>query len=775
MQDVVLWLQKNDEEWLLVFDNAPAYSLARYLPDGNNGNILYTSRHRNLEPRLRPECVASIETMDAPEAILLLLRSAQEPVEVTKNRELARAIVNALGFLPLAIDQAGAYIHMAPCPLGEYLAVFNAQKEDLLRSPRFKGSDEKRHIAVYATFNISHRAIKAFADKKADLTRAKDAEIALKLLNMICFYHNEGSICAIFGRGAMSRYRTERFQHFPLKAGEVELESLIETSEAEVTLAFPEGRAWLYDDFLRGMGFLQEFSLVKFDVSVEYINMHILVHEWARDRLDSEERSNWGLAAKALLMDSIRFNNNVAGIKHRDDVIPHFEACLKHVTAEQDDLGLESEYLSKMAQVFQQASRLDAAETALTKALQYRRIYFGTLHPGSCAAISQLASVYKDQGMYGKAEEMLLEVIDRRKLYLQEEKWQASFDRELTTADDEVHHEPPLDVDDFLDDKQLRKDLNALSNIYLLQDNFSAAADVQEELLRWKVRTYGEYSQEARVARSRLKRFRGDCDDGEEGMTLEEAAAKYETANAELGQNHHSTVLAEQHLARILLNKGEIDEALKLLWHVYHWRKALYGEGSLKHAEAACKVAQVLCKRDMLFDAIALYEQAHLTYGRKLGLSHPITIKSLLDLAKCFAWIGEYRSAVDMMDGCLEGLNLVLGKDHHLPILCYHFLHQFRQFDETVPDYIRVMVKNNAIQANRDALGQDAPAWMQKWEPAPTEPLIQAHLDRGEPVRSFKMERNDFEGTGLPLYKFVPIGESLKNPKAVGLTLQWQD
>lgn len=771
MQDVVLWLQKNDEEWLLVFDNAPAYSLARYLPDGNNGNILYTSRHRNLEPRLRPECVASIETMDAPEAILLLLRSAQKPVDVTENRELARAIVNALGFLPLAIDQAGAYIHMAPCPLEEYLAVFNTQKEDLLRSPRFKGSDEKRHIAVYATFNISHRAIKAFADKKADLTRAKDAEIALKLLNLICFYHNEGLIGAVFGRAAIGRYSTNRSLNFPLKAGEVELESLIKTFETEVTLVFPEGRAWLYDDFLRGIGFLQEFSLVKFDISEEYVNMHILIHEWARDRLDSKEKSDWGLAARAILMDSIRFSKNVAGIKYRDDVVPHFEACLKHVKAEQDDLGLESEYLSKMAQVFQQASKLDAAETALTKALQYRRIYFGTLHPGSCAAISQLACVYKAQGRYGKAEETLLEVIDRRRLYHEEEKWQASLDRKLTTADDEVHQEPALDVDDFLDDKQLRKDLLALMDVYLLQDNLSAAADVQEELLRWNERTYGEYSQEARMARSRLNKLRGDRYKGEEEMTLEEAAAKYETAKVDLGHNHHSTVHAEESLARILLKRGETEEALALLWHVYDWNVALYGEGSLKHADAECKVARVLCKRDMLFDAIALYEHAHLTYSRKLGLSHPNTINSLVDWAKCFAWIGEYRSALDMMEGCLEGLIIALGEDHHSTVLCYHLLRQFRQFDETVPDYIRVMVKNDAIQANRDALGQDAPAWMQKWEPAPTEPLIQAHLDRGEPVRSFKMERIDTESTGLPLWKFVPIGESLK-PQAMRMTLQ---
>lgn len=773
MQDVVLWLQKSDEEWLFVFDNAPTSSLARYLPDGNSGNVLYTSRQHNLEPRLRPECVASIDIMDAPEAILLLLRSAQKPVE-KKYRDLARAIVDALGFLPLAIDQAGAYIHMAPCPLDEYLAVFNAQKEDLLRSPRFKGSDEKRHIAVYATFNISYRVIKSFADRQEDLSRVKDAQIALKLLNLICFYHNEGVIGAVFGRAAIGRHKMNRSLQFPLKAGEVELESLIATFETEATLTFPEGRAWLYEEFVRGMGFLHEFSLLKFDISSEYVNMHILVHEWARDRLDTRERLDWGLAARALLMDSIRFSNNVAGVKHRRDIVPHFEACLKHVKDEQADLALESEHLTKMAQVFQQASKLEAAETALTKALEYRRIYFGTLHPVPFDTMSSLASLYEDQGRYGKAEEMLLELIDRRRLYHKEEKWQASLDRQLTTADDEIHQERLLDVDDPLDDKKLRKNLSSLSHILVLQDNQSAAADVLEEILRWQERTYGEHSKEARGTRSWINRLRGG-DGGEDDYTIEEAVHKFETAEAELGANHHSTVIAEERLADMLLKRGELEESLRLLWHVYHWSKSLYGEGSLKHASAACKVAGVLFERHMLLDATALYEHAHLTYKQKLGVSHPETMDSLQYLAICFTGMGEYRSAVDITEGCLEGLILALGEDHRSTIMCRHLLRQFREYDETVPDYIRVMLKNDAIQANRDALGKDAPAWMQKWEPVSAEPMMQAHLDRGEPVRSFKMERVDLESTGLPLWKLVPIAEFSK-PQAMGVTLlQWQD
>lgn len=775
VRDVVLWLQKSEEEWLLVFDNAPVSGLAKYLPDGDRGNILYTSRHRNLQPRLRPECVASIEEMDAPEAILLLLRSAQEPVDIAEKRELARSIVTALGLLPLAIDQAGAYIHMAPCPLDKYLGVFNEQKEVLLRSPRFKGSDERRHIAVYATFNISYRAIKAFADKKEDLARAKDAEIALKILNLICFYHNEGFVGAIFNQAAINRYRTQRFIHIPLKAGEVELESLIRTYETEITPDEPEGRGWDSDTSLGGINFLHEFSLLKFDISTSYTNMHILVHDWARDRLDSKEKSDWGLAARSLLMDSIRLAGGVRGAVYRRETTTHLEACLKHVTAEQDDIALESEHLAKVAKVFQQASKLDAAEAALTKALQYRTVYFGLLDPAPFIAMSQLARLYEDQGKYWKAEEMLLEVIDRRKLYYKEEKWQAALDRHKTIADGEAHPEPELDEDEPLDDKSLRDDVFVLGRILVLEDSRLAAADVYEEILGWNERKHGEHSPEARKYRRKVNRLRGIGDsDDEAELTIQDAQEAYDQVTARLGTNHFSAIAAQRRLARVLVKNGALREAQDHLWHVYQWSETLYGENSLPNADAAISVGELLQKRSMLFDAINMYEHACITYRMKLGDHHPKSLGCLKNLAVAVAALPEYESAIKIMEICRAGLVETLGEDHRLTRLSANLLRQFQYFEETVPDYIRITVANKTIADNRDAWGEDAPLWMQEWEPQPVEPIIQERLDRGEAVYSYRVERVDVEGSSFPLYKMV-ADQEMTREQGITMSLTWDD
>lgn len=770
VQEVLIWLQKSEEQWLLVFDNAPPSSLAQYLPDGDHGNILYTSRQHNLQPRLRPECVATIDTMDAPEGILLLLRSAQKDTDATENRELARSIVNALGLLPLAIDQAGAYIHMAPCPLDNYLAVFNEQKEVLLRSPRFKGGDEQRHIAVYATFNISYKAIKAFAGKKEDMARVKDASTALKLLNLISFYHNEGTIGIIFERAAFNRYKRGMIETFPLKAGEVELESLIETFETDITPEHPDGRDWLCADVVGGLGFLHEFSLLKFDMSVDYFNMHILVHEWARGRMDGGEKSDWGVAAKSLVMDSIKLANNVEGLRYRRDIRPHMEACLKNADAEHEDLALESEYLVKAATVFEQGSNLEAAEEMMLKALEYRKAYFGPLHIRPISALSKLARLYRAQGKYEQAEETILETIDRRALWLKERKWQAYKDASVTIADEKVHQKTVLDEYNLLDDLKFRKDKIFLAEVLDQNDVMSAAADVYEELMRWSEGKYGMDSTEARHWRQLASKARGtNSVDESQFMTVQEAQEKLDSAVAELGHVHRTTVQAKKELAQLLIRQGAFREAATLLYEVCSWNKSLYGEGSIMHTNARSDLAVLYRKQNRLYDAGELYTTLMSKYKQLLGIYHPNTLKSIWELSVISADKAEYEQAVTLMEVCLDGYKHTRGTEHRETQISAHLLVQYRYYLKTVPDYVRARITNDAIQANIDAYapGEFVPQWMREWEPISEEAMIQERLDRGEKVYGYKMKELDVEG--FPFFQLTPIKEYTGQETAINI------
>lgn len=736
--DVLRWLQQSNEDWLLVFDNAPVSGLTRYLPDGDCGNVLYTSRHRNLQPRLRPECVADVEEMDIQDAVLLLLRSAQQMDHTDENREFAKDIVRALGLLPLAIDQAGAYIHMAPCPLGKYLGIFNEQKETLLRNPRFKGGDEQRHIAVYATFNISHKAIKAFAEKREDMARAKDAETALKLLNLFCFYNNEGYIHTIFDQAAKIRYEKQRHLDFPIKAGDVELGDLLEGFRKNVTHETPDGIEWDSDDYASGISFLHEFSLIKVDFSTAYSNMHILIHDWARNRMGKRERSEWGSAARAILLDSVSFKKHPRYVAYRRDVTPHVELCQRYVTVEHDDPLLESEYLGKVAEIFQAANRLEAAEFALEKALKYRQAAFGFLHRATFSAMSQLADIYSEQGRYAKAEELLRELLDRRRIHQQDQKWESIYEAQKAASKNNHNCKPiVLDADDPLDDPRFMNNTKSLSSVLISLDQKEAAAEVCLKIQRWYEHNDAS-SPKVRIYRDFVSRLRSEIDEAN-GLSIHEASQRLTDSEARHGRVHPETICHMKALADILVREEGYPEAQKLYLEVYEFQQRLYGETSNEAFDAMRNIAHTLWLQKRVFEADDLYHALQTHWVAVLGNLHPKTLRAKFDMALCLYAKTMYIRAERLMGECLEGRRTVLGPDHTLTRQSEHLLRQIRETRATGTDYFRAGLRNSAIQTSIDALGDRAPEWMRRWEPESVEDLMRGHLARGT-LRKTRLE-----------------------------------
>ncbi len=129
---------KNHVGWLLVFDNADDLEMVRnFLPTDGQGYILLTTRAqatRRLAQRIE------IEEMDVDEGALFLLRRAtiidsNAPLDAASatDRVTAREISQAMDGLPLALDQAGAYIEETQWSLPEYLRLFQLRKEELLK------------------------------------------------------------------------------------------------------------------------------------------------------------------------------------------------------------------------------------------------------------------------------------------------------------------------------------------------------------------------------------------------------------------------------------------------------------------------------------------------------------------------------------------------------------------------------------------------------------------------------------------------------------------
>jgi hypothetical protein len=112
------------DRWLLIFDNAedPAM-LARYLP-GGGGHVLITSRNPGWHELATP---VSVDVFDRDESITLLRRRAPQLTESDAGR-----IAKALGDLPLALAQAGAYLADTAASAENYLTLLAERTTELL-------------------------------------------------------------------------------------------------------------------------------------------------------------------------------------------------------------------------------------------------------------------------------------------------------------------------------------------------------------------------------------------------------------------------------------------------------------------------------------------------------------------------------------------------------------------------------------------------------------------------------------------------------------------
>jgi len=115
--------------WLLVFDNAEQPGdVAAFRPAGGGGHLLVTSRNPAwgaLGKSVR------VDVLPHDQAVSLLLRRSQ-----SHDRASADQLALQLGDLPLALEQAAAYLEQTGMPLAAYLDLFRRRQQALLQRGR---------------------------------------------------------------------------------------------------------------------------------------------------------------------------------------------------------------------------------------------------------------------------------------------------------------------------------------------------------------------------------------------------------------------------------------------------------------------------------------------------------------------------------------------------------------------------------------------------------------------------------------------------------------
>jgi hypothetical protein len=122
-----------------------------------------TSRNCTMRNLTLPENSLEVTEMEENDAIELLLKaSCLDPCSMELQTEASK-IVKELSYLPLAIDQAGAYIASGATTIGNYLAKYFEHRKTLLSHPEFTGAS-KYNRTVYETWELSYKEIQQRAE-----------------------------------------------------------------------------------------------------------------------------------------------------------------------------------------------------------------------------------------------------------------------------------------------------------------------------------------------------------------------------------------------------------------------------------------------------------------------------------------------------------------------------------------------------------------------------------------------------------------------------------
>ena len=287
------WLSTHSD-WLLILDNADNLALVgEFLPPSYGGQVLLTTRAQAMG---RFAQRIEVDTMSPEVGALFLLRRAGllasdaslEQVS-PQDRVLAGDLVQELGGLPLALDQAAAYMEETPCGIGEYLQVYHKHRAALLKRRGGLVSDHPEAVAT--TWSLSFAAVEQADPAAADLLR----------------------LCAFLHPDAISEDL--------LRQGVAQLEPPLQTLGTD-ELAFHEA--------VRTLG---AYSLLRRDPASQSLSLHRLVQVVLIDAMPQEPLQAW-VERTIRLLSSVRPESGQVTFPAWpvwERLLPHTLSCAAHL------------------------------------------------------------------------------------------------------------------------------------------------------------------------------------------------------------------------------------------------------------------------------------------------------------------------------------------------------------------------------------------------------------------------------------------------------------
>ncbi len=378
------WLRSH-QRWLLILDNIEDLELVdACIPLVHQGSVLLTTRTHITIPVAQP---IDMDIMEADEGALFLLKRAKiiahgEALSQASEHDAlaAKVLSHMMDGLPLALDQAGAYILETACGVSRYHDLYHQGQADLLnRRGRFSSGHPE---SVAATFSLIFK------------TMSQLNNTALDLLRLCAFLHPDEIPVEMITTGAMD---------LPLSLQEA----------VSTPLAFNDV-----------ISVLSTFSLIRRNAQQNFLSLHRMVQIVLKKMMDTATHQRWAEAAVRVVNSVLPDDSeNITGVElshwsHCHQYLPHAHIC-KALIEELDMYFPEAlRLLNQVGKYLYESGHYAEAEVFFHCALKICETHFETEHLETVRCLHNIAIVYWDQGRYPEAASFMQRAVSTRQHYL---------------------------------------------------------------------------------------------------------------------------------------------------------------------------------------------------------------------------------------------------------------------------------------------------------------------------------------------------------------------
>jgi len=665
------WMETR-EQWLLIFDNADQPELLKpYLCDNPRGHLLITTRRDSLAGLGFPDPVRLEKLSPTESSRFLKNRAGKKGKRFSATEQDALSeLVELFDGLPLALEQAGAYIRTRKTTFEAYLTEYRRAPIARLEASREETFDAGKSVAT--TWLMNFKAV------------AEELPAAAELLKCLAFL------------------APNQIPRQLLSAGGVHLGEAIATSLAAGTL----------DDLLYP---LTRYSLIENDGNT--ISVHRMVQEVTRHALNEDARHTFTCRVVKALGCVFPPPAEMEEWKTCELFLPHVINVARFVEQYDQQSTAAGELIGQAGRYSFERGRFGIAEPLCRQAREIMRTVLGNEHPKFAISLNNLAWVYHATGRYDKAESnYLLALHISRKTLGEQHMCVASGLNNLAGLYESIGryesaerlYLPALEITrKLLGEKhpKFATNLNNLSALYYSTGQYKEAERLGQQALEIRREALGEEHPVFATSldnSASLYQARGQYEDAE--RLYQQAFMIRQKA---VGEEHPAFAVSLNNLAWHYNTTGCYKKAEPLFQQALQvWRKTL-GEDHPEFATGLNNLAWLYHSTCSYEKAEPLYRQALEIRRKALGEEHPEFANSLNNLASLHQAAGRYADAEPHVLHALEIQRKSLGEQHPAFANSLNNLASLYQatgrFKDAKPHLLQ------ALEIQRKAVGEDHP------------------------------------------------------------------